>query len=143
MKKILAITCLAWTTLLLSACGMVLLTRIGLHSDYAADVLPTLPTLLIMGAGMGLTFAPSFSLGTSGVAADDAGAASASLNVSQQIGGSVGTSLLNTIATTAAAGYVTAHLAAAIFAGAAVVTALLLRSGVAADSGARTVAVHA
>ena len=159
--------------LLLSAVAMALLTRIGLHSDYAVDVLPT---LLIMGTGMGLTFAPSFSLGTLGVAADDAGVASASLNVAQQVGGSVGTSLLNTIATTAAASYVTAHIgsvraaasqaaaaaaqravqanglihsyhvvfwvAAGIFVGAAVITALLLRSGVMEDSGTSTVAVH-
>jgi EmrB/QacA subfamily drug resistance transporter len=159
--------------LLLSAVGMALLTRIGLHSDYAVDVLPT---LLIMGTGMGLTFAPSFSLGTLGVSADDAGVASASLNVAQQVGGSVGTSLLNTIAATAAASYVTAHLgpvraaasqaaaaaaqravqadalihsyhvvfwlAAGIFVGAAVITALLLRSGVMEDSGTRTAAVH-
>ena len=34
------------------------------------------------------------------------------MNVSQQIGGSIGTSLLNTIATSAAAGYVAAHAAA-------------------------------
>ena len=159
--------------LLMSAVGLALLTRISLHSDYASDVLPT---LLIMGAGMGLTFAPSFSLGTFGVASSDAGVASATLNVAQQIGGSVGTSLLNTIATTAAASYVTAHIAvvrsassqaaaaaaqraveangllhsyhvvfwvaAGIFVGAAVLIALLLRSGPAADSDSSAVAVH-
>jgi EmrB/QacA subfamily drug resistance transporter len=141
--------------LLLAGVGMALLTRIGLHSNYAADVLPS---LLLIGIGLGLVFAPSFSLGTFGVARDDAGVASASINVAQQVGGSVGTSLLNTIATTAAAGFVTAHasaitspaagrlvaanallhsyhvvfwVAAGIFAGAALLTALLLRRGVA------------
>jgi EmrB/QacA subfamily drug resistance transporter len=141
--------------LLLAGVGMALLTRIGLHSNYAADVLPS---LLLIGIGLGLVFAPSFSLGTFGVAQEDAGVASASINVAQQVGGSVGTSLLNTIATTAAAGYVTAHasaitspvaghlvaanallhsyhvvfwVAAGIFAGAALLTALLLRRGVA------------
>jgi hypothetical protein len=134
---------------------MALLTRIGLHASYASDVLPP---LLLMGVGLGLVFAPAFTLGTLGVDRDDAGVASATINVAQQIGGSIGTSLLNTIAATAATGYVTAHaaqitssaakqlvvanglihsyhvvfwVAAAVFIGAAALCALLLRSGVA------------
>ena len=46
---------------------------------------------------------PSMNTGTFGVAPDDAGVASATLNVGQQLGGSIGTALLNTIATSAAA----------------------------------------
>jgi hypothetical protein len=138
--------------LLLAGAGMALLTRIGLHSGYAADVLPS---LLLIGLGLGLVFAPSFTLGTRGVGAGDAGVASATLNVAQQVGGSIGTSLLNTIATTAVSGYVTARaalmtshaarqlvqgnalvhgyhvvfwVAAGVFAGAGALTALLLRS---------------
>jgi EmrB/QacA subfamily drug resistance transporter len=154
--------------LVIAGVGMALLTRIGLQGNYAADVLPT---LLLVGVGLGLVFAPSFTLGTLGVDRGDAGVASATINVAQQIGGSIGTSLLNTIAATAAAGYVTAHaasipsaatkqlvvanslmhsyhlvfwVAAAIYAGAAVVTALLLRSGVAiqASQEPEAVAVH-
>ena len=160
------------TGLLLAGVAMALLTRIGLHASYAADVLPT---LLLMGIGLGLVFAPAFTLGTLGVDRDDAGVASATINVAQQIGGSIGTSLLNTIAATAATGYVTAHAAsitssaskqlvvanglihsyhvvfwvgAAVFAGAAVLCALLLRSGVAipregAGAGTQAPAVHA
>ena len=56
--------------LLIAAAGMALLTNIGLTSDYAADVLPT---LLLVGAGLGLVFAPSFTLGTLGVEPGDAG----------------------------------------------------------------------
>ena len=52
--------------------------------------------------------------GTFGVAPDDAGVASATLNVGQQIGGSIGTALLNTIATSAAASYLASHVSAAI-----------------------------
>ncbi|HEY3879810.1 MAG TPA: MFS transporter, partial [Trebonia sp.] len=153
--------------LLLSAVGMALLTRIGVQSNYAADVLPS---LLLLGVGLGLVFAPSFTLGTFGVKSDDAGVASATVNVAQQIGGSVGTSLLNTIATTAAASYLTVHaasitsaaskqlvqanallssyhtvfwVAAGIFAGAAVLIAFLLRSGIAVPSEDSEPAVHA
>jgi len=145
--------------LLLAGAGMALLTRIGLHSGYATDVLPS---LLLVGLGLGLVFAPSFTLGTRGVGSRDAGVASATLNVAQQVGGSIGTSLLNTIATTAVSGYVTAHaalmtspaarqlvqgnalvhgyhvvfwVAGGVFAGAAVLTALLLRSAVAVPQG--------
>lgn len=92
--------------LLVAAAGMALLTRIGLHSSYVPTILPS---LLLVAVGLGLVFAPSFSLGTLGVAGRDAGVASATVNVSQQIGGSIGTALLNSIATSAAAGYVAAH----------------------------------
>jgi EmrB/QacA subfamily drug resistance transporter len=92
--------------LVISAVAMTLLTRIGLHSSYATTILPP---LLLFAVGLGLVFAPSFSLGTLGVDAHDAGVASATINVAQQIGGSIGTALLNSIATSAAAGYVTAH----------------------------------
>jgi EmrB/QacA subfamily drug resistance transporter len=153
--------------LLVSAVGMALLTNIGVTSNYAADILPT---LLLVGAGLGLVFAPSFTLGTYGVDPGDAGVASATVNVAQQVGGSIGTSLLNTIATTAAAGYVASHaaqitsaaskqlveansllqsyhvvfwVAAGIYAGVAVLCGLLLRSGVAIpQEGSDTVTVH-
>jgi len=50
--------------------------------------------------------------------------ASATLNVGQQLGGSIGTALLNTIATSAAATYIAGHLSAAIAAGPAARAAL-------------------
>jgi hypothetical protein len=56
-----------------------------------------------------LVFAPCFSLGTSGVADKDAGVASATINVAQQIGASIGIALLNSIATGTAASFITAH----------------------------------
>jgi hypothetical protein len=58
-----------------------------------------------VGLGFGLSLAPSFSTGTIGLAPHDAGVGSATLTTSQQVGGSVGTALLNTIAGTAAAAY--------------------------------------
>jgi EmrB/QacA subfamily drug resistance transporter len=93
--------------MLAAAAGLAWLTRIGIHSSYAADVLPP---LLLASAGLGLVMSPSMNTGTTGVAPSDAGVASAVVNTGQQVGGSIGTSLLNTMAASAAAGYLTAHL---------------------------------
>jgi MFS family permease len=94
--------------LLLAAAGMVLFTRIGLHSGYAAIILPA---LLVTGLGMGLMFSTAFNTGTYGVSPSDSGVASAMVNTGQQLGGSIGTSLLNTIFASAVASYAAAHLA--------------------------------
>jgi hypothetical protein len=64
-----------------------------------------LPYLLVLGVGFGLSVAPAFSTGTLGLAPQDAGVGSATLNTSQQVGGSIGTSLLNTLAASAATSY--------------------------------------
>jgi EmrB/QacA subfamily drug resistance transporter len=94
------------TGMLLAAGGLVLLTRIGIHSSYASTVLPS---LLLIGAGLGSVFAPVSNTATFGVPAADAGVASATLNTGQQLGGSIGTSLLNTIFASATAAYIAAH----------------------------------
>ncbi|WP_375477711.1 MFS transporter [uncultured Jatrophihabitans sp.] len=94
--------------MVISAAAMWLLTRIGLDTTYASAVLPA---TLLLGVGLGLVFSPAFSLATLGVDENDAGVASAVVNTAQQVGGSVGTALLNTIAASAGAAYVTAHLA--------------------------------
>jgi EmrB/QacA subfamily drug resistance transporter len=96
--------------MLLSAGSMVWLTRIGVHSGYASAVLGP---LMVAGLGFGFTMAPSMNTGTFGVAPQDAGVASAALNTGQQIGGSIGTSLLNTIFASAVAQYLTSHLSPA------------------------------
>ena len=88
--------------MLLAAAGMAWLTRIGVHSDYATAIVGP---MLVTGAGIGLSMPPSMNTGTFGVAPYDAGVASATLNVGQQLGGSIGTALLNTIATSATASY--------------------------------------
>ncbi|WP_405506146.1 MFS transporter [Streptomyces purpurascens] len=93
--------------MLLAAGGMLILTQMTTHSSYATEILPA---LLLLGLGMGLTFMPVFSTATAGVAPQDSGVTSATVNTSQQVGGSIGTALLNTIATTSTATYVTAHL---------------------------------
>jgi EmrB/QacA subfamily drug resistance transporter len=102
--------------LLIAAAGMAWLTRIGVHSSYVSTVLGP---LLVSGAGIGLSMPPSMNTGTFGVAPRDAGVASATLNVGQQLGGSIGTALLNTIATSAAAAYAASHITPAVLSSAA------------------------
>ncbi|MFJ1897090.1 MULTISPECIES: MFS transporter [unclassified Streptomyces] len=86
----------------LAAAGMVWLTALDLNSTYAAHVLPP---LICLGLGLGMIFATAMNLATAGVSARDAGVASAMVNTSQQVGGSIGTALLNTLATSAATSY--------------------------------------
>jgi EmrB/QacA subfamily drug resistance transporter len=93
--------------MLAAAAGLAWLTRIGVHSSYATDVLPP---LLLASTGLGFVMSPSMNTGTADVAPSDAGVASAVVNTGQQVGGSIGTSLLNTMAASAAAGYLSAHL---------------------------------
>ncbi len=135
------------TGMVLAALAMVLLTRIGVSTPYASHVLPA---LLIMGAGMGLVFAPAMATATGGVEPRDAGVASATVSTAQQMGGSTGTALLSTFSATAATAYLASHggpspanvaaaavhgyttafwWSAGIFLVGAVLTSVLLRSG--------------
>jgi MFS family permease len=90
----------------LCAGGMLLLTQLTPTSSYGTGVLPA---LLVIGVGMGCIFAPAFSAATLGVAPNEAGIASGMVNTSQQVGGSIGTSLLSAIYASAVASYVTSH----------------------------------
>jgi hypothetical protein len=66
--------------------------------------------LLVVALGLGQVIAPVVNTGTFGVAPSDAGAASASINVSQQLGGSIGTALPNTVVAGATTSYLSARL---------------------------------
>ena len=88
--------------MLLCAAALVGLHYVGLHSSYVSHVLPY---LIVLGVGFGMCVAPAFSTGTLGLAPQDAGVGSATLNTAQQVGGSIGTSLLNTVAAGAATSY--------------------------------------
>ncbi|MEN9736017.1 MAG: hypothetical protein RL129_727, partial [Actinomycetota bacterium] len=92
--------------LFFAAFGMLLLTRITPTTSYATHVLPS---LFIISSGMALVFIPISTTSLHNVGSHDAGVASALMNTSQQIGGSLGTALLNTIAATASANYVKSH----------------------------------
>ena len=95
--------------LLLAAAGMAWLTQLKVSSPYAASVLPA---EILLGLGMGMVFMPSMSLATLGVAPNETGAAAATINSAQQVGGSIGTALLNTIAASATTAYLVGRDAA-------------------------------
>ena len=92
--------------MLFNAVGLAWLTRIGVHSSYASSLLGP---LVVTGFGMGLIFSAAANTGTFGVAPRDAGVASASVNTGQQLGGAIGTALLNTIAASATTSYLASH----------------------------------
>jgi EmrB/QacA subfamily drug resistance transporter len=94
----------------LGATAMLMLTGVTVDSSYATHVLPG---LMVMGLGLGLIMAPAMSTATLGVDRRDAGVASAMVNTGQQIGGSIGTALLSTLASGAASNYGAAHRPAA------------------------------
>ncbi len=92
--------------LLLAALGTALLSRLSTGTSYAGGVLPA---ELLLGIGMGLVFVPSITAAQAGVRPQEAGIASAVINATQQAGGSVGTALLNTVATSASVTYAAVH----------------------------------
>jgi len=135
------------TGLLFGAGGLVILaTQLALRTSYPGQILPA---LLLTGAGLGIVFGCALNTATYGAARSDAGVASALVNTNQQVGGSIGTALLNTIAASALTSYLVAHghsplalagaavhsyivafwISAGILVGAAVVCALVLPSG--------------
>jgi EmrB/QacA subfamily drug resistance transporter len=145
--------------LAIAAAGMVTLGRLQVGSSYFAGVFPG---LVIVGLGLGLMFSAAINASTSGVQPADAGVASAMVNIGQQVGGSIGTALLSTLAATATANYLSSHgnsaaavaqaslrsyttafyAAAIIFAVGAVVSAFLIKRGLLPDD-AGSEAVHA
>jgi EmrB/QacA subfamily drug resistance transporter len=138
--------------MLIAAGAALWFSQLSVHSGYAADVVGP---LILLGLGMGMVFAPAVNTGTFGVAPRDAGVASATVTVGQQLGASIGTSLLNTIFASAVTGYIAANIrlfgghpvpallsqaavhgydigfrwVAGILAGGALVAVLLFRSG--------------
>ncbi|MFQ6396572.1 MFS transporter [Nocardia sp. KC 131] len=144
---------------LVAAAGMAWLTQISLDSGYVTHILPA---LVLMGLGLGGAMSTAFQGATSGVHHDDAGVASAMINTSQQVGGSIGTALLSTIAASAATDFLSSHQpgplavaqaqvesyttsfwwATAIFVAGAAVTAFLMPNTVPAPSEGEPVLAH-
>ena len=134
--------------MIVAAGGLVILaTQLGTGTSYPAVILPA---LVVVGAGLGLVFGCGMNTATNGADSRDAGVASAMVNTCQQVGGSIGTALLNTIAASALTSYLVTHgtspiaqanaavhsyviafwVAAAIFAASAVLCGIVLRPGV-------------
>ncbi len=115
--------------LALGAIGLVLFAQLDVGSGFAAHVLPA---EVVTSVGFGLALVPLTSTALVGVDPADAGVASALVNTTQQVGSSLGIAVMNTIAATATAHYVSSHGAAATDAGAVhgYVTAFLVGAGV-------------
>jgi EmrB/QacA subfamily drug resistance transporter len=132
--------------MILGAVGMAWMTGIHVQGNYPVQILPQ---TILVGLGMGFVIAPAMNVATMGVRPADAGVASATVNTSQQIGGSVGIALLSSLASAAATrylagkrpaplvqaqaqlhGYTTAFWwSAGIFAAGGIICGLLLRPG--------------
>ena len=92
--------------LIAGSMGLLMLTRLTPDSEYATHVLAP---MIIISVGMAFVFIPVSSTALHAISHHDAGVASAMINTSQQVGGSLGTALLNTVAVTASAAYLSAH----------------------------------
>jgi EmrB/QacA subfamily drug resistance transporter len=94
------------TGMLLGTGAMSYLTQLTVTSGYALDIVPA---LVALGLGFGMILSPAINTATAGVSRQDSGVASALVNTMQQVGGSIGTAALSTVALTATAGYLAAH----------------------------------
>jgi EmrB/QacA subfamily drug resistance transporter len=113
--------------------GFLLLTRIVGHGDYTSHVLPA---IIVLGAGLGMSFVPITIAATNGVAGGDSGLASGLLNTTQQVGGSLGLAILSSVSTTRVTSAVHGGLSLPLalthgFKGAFIVAAALCALGVA------------
>ena len=93
--------------LVLASAGLLWFTGLSVDSTFAANVLP--PEILVS-LGMGMAFVSLSNTALVGVDPSDAGVASALVNATQQVGGALGTALLNTVAATAATTYLAHHV---------------------------------
>ena len=91
---------------LVAASGMALLTQLKLDSTYAAHIMPG---MILLGLGLGGVMTTAFQGATAGVHHEDTGVASALINTGQQVGGSISTALLTTVASSAATDYLSSH----------------------------------
>jgi hypothetical protein len=112
--------------MLIAAGAMTWFAHLGVHTAYADGVLGP---LILTGLGLGMVIAPCINTGTFGVQPRDAGVASATVTVGQQLGASIGTSLLNTIFASAVTSYLAAHLASARTIGREALAGLALAHG--------------
>ncbi|HEY3606368.1 MAG TPA: MFS transporter, partial [Pseudonocardiaceae bacterium] len=109
-----------------AAAATVWLAQLGPLTGYATGVLGP---LIVDGFSLGMVISPAISTGTFDVAPRDAGVASATVTVAQQLGASIGTSLVNTIFAGAVASYLAAHAASARPAGHQALTESALAHG--------------
>jgi EmrB/QacA subfamily drug resistance transporter len=104
--------------MLVMSMGLLWLTQLRVDSTYLSHIAPS---LVLMGFGLGWIMVPAISTATLNVQPADAGIASAMVNTSQQVGASIGTSLLSTIAASATVDYFKNHAQSAATEGAGLV----------------------
>jgi EmrB/QacA subfamily drug resistance transporter len=92
--------------LAVAAAGLALLSTLSESSGFVTTLLPA---EVLVGVGMGLVFTPAISIATSGVDPRFAGVAAATANTAMQVGGSLGTAALNSIAVAATSAFVVTH----------------------------------
>jgi EmrB/QacA subfamily drug resistance transporter len=117
--------------LVLASLGVALLTQLTPDASYVGHVLPT---EILLGLGLGIAMVPCISTATNKAEPRDVGITSATTNTSQQIGASVGTALLNTIAATTTAAYLATHARSQAAVNQATVHGFAVASGWAAAS---------
>jgi EmrB/QacA subfamily drug resistance transporter len=79
---------------LLTAVSESLLVRLPVHGHYATDLLPS---FILIGIGLGVSFVAVTIAGLQGVPPRDAGIASGLVNTSRQVGGAIGLAVVSTI----------------------------------------------
>ncbi len=87
--------------LVLIAAGLALFARVPVDGDYLTDVLPS---TLLLGTGVGVSFPALMTLAMSGATPSDSGLASGLVNTSVQVGGALGLAVLATLAADKTAG---------------------------------------
>jgi EmrB/QacA subfamily drug resistance transporter len=76
--------------------GLVLFARVPVHGSYARDILPT---MILLGTGIGVCFPALMTIAMSGATQSDAGLASGLVNTTAQVGGALGLAVLATLST--------------------------------------------
>jgi EmrB/QacA subfamily drug resistance transporter len=82
--------------LALVAAGLILFARVPVNGSYVKDVLPT---MILLGTGVGSCFPALMTIAMSGATRSDAGLASGLVNTTAQVGGALGLAVLATLST--------------------------------------------
>lgn len=96
--------------LCLIAIGLVLFAQVPVHGSYAGNILPT---MILLGAGVGVAFPALMTVAMAGATESDAGLASGLVNTAMQVGGALGLAVLATVAATRSEGLLAHHVAVA------------------------------
>lgn len=91
---------------LICAVALVWFSRVGAEHHYVSQVLGP---EIVVGIGIAGILVPATNLALLGVSGQDSGVASGLVSAAQQVGSSIGTALLNTVAATATTAYLKSH----------------------------------